>query len=154
MRAVVQRVGPSSVWIGVEEGAGTCTGAIDKGLLAYVGVQLGDTDKDLAYVRDKLLGLRVFTDASGKMSLDVGATGGSILLVPQFTLFGDVRGGRRPAFVQAERPDIAAATFEALVAQVRARGVPCETGRFAASMVVRSEGLGPVTILIDSRKLF
>ncbi|GAB4201887.1 MAG: D-aminoacyl-tRNA deacylase [Sandaracinaceae bacterium] len=149
MRAVVQRVRTASVAVADE-----VVGRIDLGLLVYVGAMRGDGDTDLDYVAQKVVGLRIFEDDVGKMSRGVLDVGGSILLIPQFTLFGDVRRGRRPSFDDAELPERAAELFERLRAKVEALGPSVRTGRFRAEMLVSGEVLGPVTILLDSRKLF
>lgn len=149
MRAVAQRVRSGSVTV-----SGRTVGRIDLGLLAYVGAMRGDTDTDVEYVAQKLVNLRVFEDAEGKMSRALPDVGGALLLVPQFTLFGDVRRGRRPSFDDAELPDRARELFAQLCARARALGVPVESGEFRAEMLVTGEVVGPVTILLDSRKLF
>lgn len=146
MRAVVQRVG----WAKVEVG-GEVVGAIDRGLLIYLGVGKGDADADRAYVLGKVLGLRVFEDEQGKMNRDVGQVGGALLVVSQFTLYGDVRRGRRPSFDDAMPPTEAERTYEAFVRDARAAGTKVETGRFRAMMRVSCANEGPVTIWIDSR---
>ena len=145
MRAVVQRV--SSARVEVDE---TLVGAIDRGLLAYIGFGRDDTDADRAWVLSKIVGMRVFPDDAGKMSRSVGDVGGAILLVSQFTLYGDLRRGRRPSFDEAMAPDQAEASYDAAVREARAMGVRVETGRFRADMRVTSVNEGPVTILIDS----
>lgn len=133
---------------------GEIVGSIDHGLVAYVGAQRGDGPDDLAYIANKLVNLRVFEDDAGKMSRSVGETGGGILLVPQFTLFGDVRRGRRPSFDDAELPDRARSLFDELVAVVTTHGMPVATGRFREEMLVSCAVAGPITILLDSRKVF
>lgn len=148
MRAVAQRVLSASV-----EVDGEVVGAIGPGLLVYLGAERGDDDGDLDYLTNKLAGLRIFEDAAGKMSLSVVDTGGSILVVSQFTLFGDVRRGRRPSFDDAAPPEDALRLYELACERLRAH-VPVATGRFRAHMIVRSEVDGPVTILIDSKKRF
>ncbi len=145
MRAVVQRV--SSARVEVDE---TLVGAIDRGLLAYVGFGRDDTHADRAWVLSKIVGMRVFPDDAGKMSRSVGDVGGALLLVSQFTLYGDLRRGRRPSFDEAMAPDQAEASYDAAVREARAMGVRVETGRFRADMRVTSVNEGPVTILIDS----
>ena len=145
MRAVVQRV--SSARVEVDE---TVVGAIDSGLLAYVGFGRNDTDADRAWVIAKLIGMRVFPDDTGKMSRSVGDVGGAILLVSQFTLYGDLRRGRRPSFDEAMAPEQAEAFYDAAVREARATGVRVETGRFRADMRVFSVNEGPVTIMVDS----
>jgi D-tyrosyl-tRNA(Tyr) deacylase len=146
MRAVVQRV----AWAKVEVD-GAVVGAIDQGLLVYLGVGKGDSDRDRAYVLGKVLGLRIFEDDQGKMNRDVAEVGGALLVVSQFTLYGDVRRGRRPSFDEAMPPEEAAQAYEAFVRDARAGSVKVETGRFRASMRVSSDNVGPVTIWIDSR---
>ena len=149
MRAVVQRVDHASVTVD-----GSVTGAVGKGMLVLLGVAEGDTDKDLAYITDKVCGLRIFEDAGGKMNLSVQDVGGSILAVSQFTLCGDARKGKRPSFDKAARPEIANAYYERFIEQCRERGLTVETGIFGAHMLVELANNGPVTILLDSAKLF
>lgn len=149
MRAVVQRVLRASV-----EVDGELVGAIDRGLLAFVGAGQGDTDRDAEYLADKVAGLRVFEDEAGRMSRSVQETGGAILAVSQFTVFGDVRRGRRPSFDQAMEPVEAERLVEVFVGALRRAGLHTATGRFRAMMRVLADNDGPVTILIDSRKLF
>jgi D-aminoacyl-tRNA deacylase len=145
MRAVVQRVTSARVEI-----AGEVVGAIDQGLLVYLGFGRGDTDEDRAWVLGKIVGLRVFADASGKMGRSVEEIGGALLLVSQFTLYGDLRRGRRPSFDDAMPPDEAETAYEAAVREMRATRVRVETGRFRAEMNVHSVNDGPVTIWLDS----
>ena len=149
MRAVVQRVEGASVSVGGKE-----TGAIDKGLLVYLGVQKGDTRGDLEYIAKKLSGLRVFEDADGKLDLDVLAAGGALLVVSQFTLLGDARKGRRPSFAEAAAPATAERLYGELIEELRSAGLRTEEGEFRAHMEVSSVNDGPVTILLDSRKVF
>jgi D-tyrosyl-tRNA(Tyr) deacylase len=149
MRAVVQRARRARVEVG-----GEVTGAIEQGLVAFVGAAAGDGDADLAYVVNKVTSLRVFPDAEGKMRLALADVGGALLVVSQFTLLGDVRRGNRPSFDGAMDPTEAEALYDRFVAEARARGVRVETGRFRADMTVFVENDGPVTILIDSRKTF
>ena len=149
MRAVAQRVSSASVLVD-----GETVGAIGPGILAYVGVADGDTDTDLEYVAQKLAGLRIFPDDAGKMSLSVSDTSRDILIVSQFTLFGDVRNGRRPSFTGAAAPELASAYCDRLASRLGELGLRVATGRFRASMLVRADVDGPVTILVDSRKLF
>jgi D-aminoacyl-tRNA deacylase len=144
MRAVVQRVRSARV-----EVAGEVVGAIDRGLLAYVGFGKGDTDEDRAWTLAKIVGLRVF-DEDGKMSLALADVGGALLLVSQFTLYGDLRRGRRPSFDDAMPPEEAQRAYDAAVAYARTLGVPVETGRFRADMQVHAINDGPVTLWIDS----
>jgi len=149
MRAVAQRV--SSALVRVE---GEVTGEIGNGLLVYVGAMKGDAQEDVRYLADKLANLRIFEDDQGKMSRSLLDIQGDALLVSQFTLFGDLRRGRRPSFDDAAPPDIALTLYEDLCKSVQALGVSVQTGRFKADMRVLSEGRGPITILIDSRKSF
>src|SRR3954463_6555995 len=149
MRAVVQRVSHARVTVN-----GEVTGEISTGLLVLLAVAQEDTDKDLDYMVDKICGLRVFEDSEGKMNLSVADVSGAILAVSQFTLYGDVRRGKRPSFDSAARPDIARAMYDQFVATIRAAGLRCETGRFQEAMDVELINDGPVTILLDSSKLF
>lgn len=148
MRAVVQLVNHASVTV-----EGEVTGAIKKGFLVFLGVAEGDTEKDLQYIIDKVVGLRVFEDEAGKMNLSVKDVDGAILAVSQFTLYGDCRHGKRPSFTQAARPEFANELYEKFVAGCRAAGLAVETGRFRTHMLVALENDGPVTILLDSSKL-
>ena len=149
MRAVVQRVREASVT--VEE---KVTGRIEQGLLVLLGVEEGDTEQDAAYIAEKVTGLRIFEDAEGKMNLSVPDVHGKILSVSQFTLLGDVRRGKRPSFSAAEKPGKADALWKTFNALCEAKGVPVETGVFQTHMDVRLLNDGPVTILLDSHKLF
>src|SRR5512146_71192 len=149
MRAVVQRVRRAAVRVG-----GEVVGEIGPGLLVLLGVAQDDTESDAAYLADKIAGLRIFEDAEGKMNRALAEIGGAVLAVSQFTLFGDVRRGKRPSFDAAARPELARRLYECFVAQVRAAGLRCETGRFQEMMEVELVNDGPVTILLDSRKLF
>lgn len=149
MRAVVQRARRARVEVG-----GEITGAIERGLVAFVGAASGDGDADLAYVVNKVVALRVFPDDEGKMRHALADIGGGLLVVSQFTLFGDVRRGNRPSFDGAMEPAAAERLYERFVAEARARGVTVATGRFRADMTVHVENDGPVTILIDSRRGF
>ncbi len=148
MRAVVQRVLAARV-----EVEGEVTGSIERGLVAFVGAADGDTQADLDYVVGKVVGLRVFPDEAGKMSRSLADAGGALLAVSQFTVFGDVRRGLRPSFDGAMEPVAAERMYDEFVRQARARGVRVETGRFRADMRVFVENDGPVTILVDSRRL-
>ncbi len=145
MRAVVQRVSSARV-----EVSGQTVGAIDHGLLVYAGFGRGDTDEDRAWVLSKIVGLRIFADDAGKMSRSVSDVGGALLLVSQFTLYGDLRRGRRPSFDDAMPPAEAEAAYDALVREAHATGLRVATGRFAADMQVSSVNDGPVTMCIDS----
>ena len=129
---------------------GETVGAIEVGLLAYVGFGRGDTEEDRAWVLSKIVGLRVFEDAAGKMGLSLEDVGGGILLVSQFTLYGDVRRGRRPSFDDAMPPEDAGPAYDAMVQAARGTGLRVETGRFRADMKVHSVNDGPVTLWIDS----
>jgi len=149
MRAVVQRVHEASVTVD-----GSVVGAIERGVLVYLGAAEGDVDKDVRYTVDKIAGLRVFPDDDGRMSLSVTDTGGAVLVVSQFTLFGDVRRGRRPSFDGAADPEDAERLYLEVVDGLRAKPLPVETGTFRAMMLVQSVVDGPVTIQIDSRKLY
>jgi D-tyrosyl-tRNA(Tyr) deacylase len=145
MRAVVQRVAYARVEVG-----GEVVGAIERGLLAYVGFGRGDVDEDRAWLLPKIVTLRVFEDEQGKMSRSLADVGGALLLVSQFTLYGDLRRGRRPSFDDAMPPEEAERAYEAAVREARAMGVRVETGRFRADMKVISLNDGPVTIWLDS----
>ena len=149
MRAVVQRVTKSSVTVD-----GQITGAIDEGLVVLIGVEEGDTDKDVRYIADKVSGLRIFEDENEKMNLSVKDVGGSILAISQFTLLGDVRKGKRPSFITAEDPEIANRLYQQVCENIRNQGIKVETGIFQAHMLVKINNNGPVTILLDSRKTF
>ncbi len=149
MRAVVQRVSRARVLVD-----GRVTGEIGAGLLALVGVEKGDGPADRQYIVDKLRNLRIFEDDQRKMNRSVSEVGGAVLVVSQFTLAGDARGGRRPSFVDAEVPQIARPLYEDLVRELRATGLPVATGEFQAMMQVELVNDGPVTILLDSRKRF
>ncbi len=149
MRAVVQRVRRASVKVGEET-----TGEISNGLLVLLGVGEDDVEADADYLAEKIVGLRIFEDDAGKMNLSVLDASGAVLAVSQFTLFGDVRRGKRPSFDAAARPERARELYEYFVAQIRRMGLRCETGRFQAMMDVELINHGPVTILIDSKKTF
>ncbi len=148
MRAVVQRVLRASVRVGDET-----VGQIERGLCVLVGVAADDTDADARSLADKVVGLRIFEDEAEKMNLDVKAIGGALLCVSQFTLLGDARSGRRPSFTAAMAPGPALELFERFCAHCRAE-IPVETGRFRASMQVELVNDGPVTLLLDTRRLF
>lgn len=154
MRAVVQRVVEASVTVLDEDGTWRQTGAIDAGLCVLLGVGQGDGEDDARWMADKLATLRIFEDAAGKMNLDVGETGGGILAVSQFTLLGDVRKGRRPAFTDAMEPVAAKALYQRTCELMRERGLTVAEGEFRATMRVALVNDGPVTILLDSKKLF
>lgn len=145
MRCLVQRVSRARVTV-----SGEVVGSIGRGLLAFVGVMEGDGTEDAAWIERKLLGLRIFPDALGKMNLAVGDVGGSLLLVSQFTLAADVGKGARPSWMAAMEPAPARVLLDALVERLR-RGVQVETGRFGADMDVELVNSGPVTLWLDSR---
>jgi D-tyrosyl-tRNA(Tyr) deacylase len=149
MRAVVQRVKEAKI-----EVAGDTVSAIGKGLLVYLGIGKNDSEKDVEFAADKLVNLRIFADANDKMNLSVRDVGGAILLVSQFTLYGDCRKGRRPGFDSAGGPETAEKLYEKTINAIRQKGVPVETGVFAAHMDVTSVNDGPVTFLLDSKKAF
>ena len=149
MRAVLQRVTRASVRVG-----GETVGEIGPGLLVLLGVARDDGEEDAAYLAEKVLGLRVFEDAEGRMNLSLAEAGGALLAVSQFTLYGDVRKGRRPSWFDAAPPELARPLYERFVAEARARGARVETGSFQAMMEVELVNDGPVTLLLDSRKLF
>jgi D-tyrosyl-tRNA(Tyr) deacylase len=149
MRAVVQRVTRAQVEVG-----GATVGAIGPGLLVLLGVAQGDTSADAVYLAEKTGGLRIFEDAAGKMNLALQDVGGAVLAVSQFTLLGDCRKGRRPGFTDAAPPDLADALYHDYVAALRTRGLTVATGVFQAEMQVHLVNDGPVTLLLDSRKLF
>lgn len=149
MRMVVQRVTRASVTVD-----GEVTGKIGKGYMVLVGAEVGDTEADARLCADKLAGLRVFVDDEGKMNRSVLDVGGAILLVSQFTLLGDARHGRRPSFIAAARPEEAEPLLITMKAMLEEKGLHVETGRFRAHMDVELVNDGPVTILIDSRKVF
>ena len=149
MRAVVQRVTSASVTV-----EGETVGAVGPGLMVLIGVSREDTDKDLKYIVDKVQNLRVFDDENGVMNRSILDTGGSILAVSQFTLYGDARGGRRPSYFQAAGPDRANELYEQAVAAWRNQGIHVETGRLRTEMKVSLVNDGPVTILLDSEKAF
>ena len=149
MRAVVERVSRARVMVD-----GKIAGEIGRGLLVLLGVGTGDTRAAADYLVEKIVGLRIFEDARGKMNLPVAEVGGALLVVSQFTLYGDVRRGKRPSFDAAAPPGEARALYEYFVQKIRAAGLRCETGRFQETMQVELVNEGPVTILLDSAKGF
>ena len=149
MRAVVQRVARCRVMV-----EGKTVGEIGRGLLVLLGVAKGDNEAAANYLAEKILGLRIFEDEAGKMNLSVQENRGDVLVVSQFTLYGDVRRGKRPSFDAAAPPDEARRLYEYLVEHIRAAGLRCETGVFQAMMDVELVNAGPVTILLDSEKVF
>lgn len=149
MRAVIQRVSRARVTV-----ANEVTGKIDRGLLVLLGVSREDTEKDADYLAEKVSGLRIFEDEKGKMNLHVAEIHGAVLVVSQFTLYGDVRHGKRPSFDSAAPPEQAHQLYLYFVERIRAAGLACETGRFQEMMQVELVNNGPVTILLDSAKAF
>ncbi len=149
MRCVVQRVTDAQVTVD-----GQVVGQIGPGLCVLVGVEKGDTEKDAQYMAGKIAKLRIFEDADDKMNLSVLDKGGAVLAVSQFTLLGDARGQNRPGFTQAELPEPANALYEALCAGLVSLGVPVQKGVFRTHMQVHLTNDGPVTLLLDSKKLF
>lgn len=149
MRAVIQRVSRAGVAVENET-----VSSIEKGLLVFVGVCKGDTEADGAYITEKTVNLRIFEDENGKMNLSARDLGLEVLVVSQFTLLGDARKGRRPSFIEAGSPQDAKALFEKTVEAFRGTGLHIETGIYQADMEVSLVNDGPVTILLDSRKLF
>jgi D-aminoacyl-tRNA deacylase len=149
MRAVVQRVSRARVSVRQE-----VTGKIDRGLLVLIGIGAADTEADADYLADKISGLRIFEDEHGRMNLSLSEIAGSVLAVSQFTLYGDVRRGKRPSFDAAAPPEKARMLYEYFVQRIRAAGLRCETGRFQEMMQVELVNDGPVTILLDSSRAF
>jgi D-tyrosyl-tRNA(Tyr) deacylase len=149
MRAVVQRVDKAKVTVD-----GKIVGEISRGLMVLVGVVEGDTEKDVQYLADKVTGLRIFEDEAEKMNLSVKDIGGEILSVSQFTLYGDCRKGKRPSFDKAAKPETAIVLYEKFNELCRQQNIKVETGVFGAHMLVELANNGPVTILLDSSKMF
>lgn len=147
MRAVIQRVKSAEVYVN-----GRVSGKIGNGLLVFVGVAKGDVEKDISYLTSKLPELRIFEDASGKFNLSLREMGGELLVVSQFTLYGDCRKGRRPSFTEAEEPTAAKNLYDQLILKLREQEIPVQTGEFQAKMEVHLVNDGPVTLLLDSRK--
>ena len=148
MRVVLQRVRRAHVVVN-----GETIGQIGHGLLILLGIERTDSREDAQWLADKVVGLRIFNDADGKMNRDVADVGGAVLVVSQFTLYGDCRKGRRPSFIDAAQPEIAVPLYEAFVNGVKAHGVPVATGRFGAMMQVELVNDGPVTLILDSNTL-
>jgi len=146
MRAVIQRVSRAKVDV-----EGKTVGQIEKGLLVYLGVGLDDTEKDAKFLAEKIPSLRIFADLQDKMNLSVSDVGGSILLISNFTLYGDCQKGRRPGFDNAARPELAQKLYELVVELIKKQGVHIQTGVFAAKMLVESVNDGPVTFILNSR---
>ena len=149
MRAVVQRVSSSKVTVD-----GNITGEIKRGLLVLLGVTHEDTSKDVDYIIDKVLNLRVFEDENEKMNLSLKDVEGELLVVSQFTLYGDCRKGRRPSFSTAARPELATKLYEEFIEKSRKEGIVTQTGQFGAHMMVDLTNDGPVTILLESNRTF
>jgi D-tyrosyl-tRNA(Tyr) deacylase len=145
MRAVLQRVRRARVLVGDE-----VVGAIEQGLLVLLGVAGGDTPEQARWLADKTVGLRIFNDSEGKMNLALTDAGGAVLVVSQFTLYGDARKGRRPSFIAAAAPEVAIPLYEAFIDALRSHGVAVATGRFAADMQVELVNDGPVTLILDT----
>jgi D-tyrosyl-tRNA(Tyr) deacylase len=148
MRVVVQRVKKGSVEIEEKE-----IGKIEKGLVILLGVGQNDTEKDAEYLAEKIVNLRIFEDKEGKMNLSVKDINGQILVISQFTLYGDCKRGRRPSFISAALPDKAVKLYDCFVKYIKNYGLEIETGEFQAMMLVKIYNDGPVTILLDSEKL-
>lgn len=146
MRAVVQRAARGRVTVDGAE-----VGAIGPGLVVLLGVKAGDTADDACYLAERVANLRIMEDAQGKMNLSVRDTGGAVLVVSQFTLYGDTRKGRRPSFIEAARPEAANELYERFVTELRALGLRVATGRFQAMMQVELVNDGPVTLLVESK---
>jgi D-tyrosyl-tRNA(Tyr) deacylase len=144
MRIVLQRVTRASVSI-----AGRTVGRIDRGFCLLLGITHGDGVGEADWLADKVAGLRLFNDADGKMNLGLAEVGGSVLVISQFTLYGDASKGRRPSFIAAARPEEAVPLYEAFIAALRARGLAVETGEFGAAMVVDIQNDGPVTLILE-----
>src|SRR5262245_11331285 len=149
MRAVIQRVSKASVDVD-----GRAVGGIDKGLLVLLAVAADDSAGDADYLADKIANLRIFPDSEGKMNLSLLETGGGMLVISQFTLYGDARRGRRPSYTDAAQPEKANMLYSYFVDRVRQAGIKTQTGVFQAHMQVSLTNDGPVTILVDSRKQF
>ena len=149
MRAIIQRVKEARV-----EVDGEVVGRIGEGVLVLLGAGKDDTEVDAEYLAEKIMTLRIFEDSEGKMNLSVTETGGSVLVVSQFTLYGDCRKGRRPSFDKAAPPDAAERLYELFVGELRERGANVETGRFRATMDVHLVNSGPVTLMLDSKREF
>ena len=149
MRAVVQRVTSASV-----KTEGITTGSIEKGLLVLLGVEEKDTLEDVKYLAEKICGLRIFEDGDEKMNLSLSEVGGGLLVVSQFTLYGDCRKGKRPSFIMAAKPQYAQEIYEKFVTECRKYIDRVETGKFQANMQVELVNDGPVTLMIDSKKNF
>ena len=146
MRAILQRASEARVKID-----GETVGEIGRGLLVLLGVAKADTAEQARWLADKIVSLRIFNDADGKMNLDLAEVNGAVLVVSQFTLYGDCSKGRRPSFIDAAPPEIAIPLYEAFVNAIKAHGIPTATGRFGAMMQVELTNDGPVTLIMDSK---
>ncbi len=153
MRAVVQRVSRAEVRV-AGESVGQPVGKIGRGFLVLLGAGTEDTDEDMRYLVDKIVGLRVFPDPAGNMNLALAEVGGALLVVSQFTLYGDCRKGRRPSFIGAMAPEPAEAIYQRFLTEARSRGVSVEAGRFRTHMDVELVNDGPVTLMLDSKRQF
>ncbi len=149
MRAVIQRVSRASVTIN-----SAITGKIDRGLVVLLGIHASDTDRDLRWMADKTAALRIFEDSNGKMNLSLEDIGGEMLIISQFTLFGDCRKGRRPGYSDAAPPEIAEPFYHRFVEEIKRKQIRVATGTFRATMAVNLVNDGPVTLLLDSHKKF
>ena len=149
MRVVIQRVSQAKVTVD-----GKIAGQIQAGLLVFLGIGQEDTEADGKFIADKICGLRIFTDTAGKMNLSLADIEGSVLLISQFTLYGDCRKGRRPGFDNAGPPEVAEQLYLKVAELIKQNSIPVETGKFAAHMEVTSVNDGPVTLMLDSKKLF
>lgn len=149
MRAVVQRVSRARVWVGEQ-----IAGEVGKGILVFLGVGQGDTQKEADYLCDKIINLRIFADPGGKMNLSLLDCQGELLIISQFTLYADCRQGRRPSFTEAGDPEEAKALYDYFIQRLRSQGIKVATGVFQALMEVELVNSGPVTILLDSSKKF
>ena len=147
MRAVIQRVDEARVTVD-----GTVVGEISKGLLVFLGIGSDDGEEDLAFLKRKILNLRIFPDSDGKMNLSLVETGNAVLLVSQFTLYGDCSKGNRPSFIRAAAPDQARALYQEFLRQLRSENIRVESGEFQAMMKVDLVNDGPVTLIVDSKK--
>jgi D-tyrosyl-tRNA(Tyr) deacylase len=146
MRAILQRVSEARVKI-----EGETVGEISRGLLVLLGVAKSDTPDQARWLADKIISLRIFNDADGKMNLDLAEVNGAVLIVSQFTLYGDCSKGRRPSFIDAAPPEVAIPLYEAFINAIKAQGIPTATGRFGAMMQVELINDGPVTLILDSK---
>lgn len=152
MRAVIQRVQKAGVTY--EDNGITITNSISKGFQVMLGITHDDTEQDLKYIVDKIVGLRIFEDENEKMNLSIQDVAGEILLISQFTLYGDARKGKRPSFTEAARPEHAVLLYETAIKMIQENNISCKSGKFGSDMLVEIHNDGPVTILLDSHKNF